>query len=249
MNISVYASVGSNWVAGLGDPTPMGWFTVFAYFSTGVLCLSCAAKPLFSSKFEDQKADLRFWLVIAGLMFLFGINKQLDLQTLLTVSLKSIADATGLYGLRRILQAVFIVAVVAGGGWLAWKFVTKFRRSARRNRLAVIGIVLIVVFVAIRATSFHYMDSLINMSFAGLKLNWIVELGGIGLIAAATLAHLRRRSRQTQWQGKLGKYDDERTNRKTRSNRFRSTQTSAASPTGTRKSRASTSRTKARRQK
>jgi len=219
MNVSAYASSGNGWIAGLGDPTPMGWFTVFAYFATGVLCLSCAAKPLFSSAFDDQKMDLRFWLILAALMFLLAVNKQLDLQTLLTVSLKSIAGAMGLYDARRLLQFVFIVAVVAGGAWLAWKFFVKYRRSAERNRLAVFGLLILVLFVAIRATSFHYMDSLINATFAGLRLNWIFEIGSIGLIATAGFLHLRRRRVQVKWQGKLAHPGRQR-DAKPRSNRF-----------------------------
>jgi len=233
MNVSAYASSGNGWIAGLGDPTPMGWFTVFAYFATGVLCLSCAAKPLFSSEFDDQKIDLRFWLTLAALMFLLAVNKQLDLQTLMTMFLKSIAGATGLYDARRVLQLVFIVAIVAGGTWLAWKFFVKYRRSAERNRLAVIGLALLVVFVAIRATSFHYMDSLINATFAGLRLNWIFEIGSIGLIATAGFLHLRRRRTQVKWQGKLAHPGRQRDD-KSRSNRFK---------TGELKNRATKSRT------
>lgn len=203
MNFAASATAGGEWVAGLGDPTPMGWFTVAAYFISAVLCLCCAARPLFSSSDNDRRADLRFWLILAGLMFLFGVNKQLDLQTLLTATFKGIAEAVGLYGIRGLLQVLFIALVVACGGWLAFTFFKRYRRPARRNQLAVFGIALLAVFVAIRATSFHYMDSLINATFLGLRLNWIIELGSIAMIAMAAIIHLRRQRRQSGWQGKF----------------------------------------------
>ncbi len=208
MNFIVLATTGGEWVAGLGDPTAMGWLTVAAYFLTLVLCLCCAARPLFSSKEDDRATDLRFWLVLAALMFVFGINKQLDLQTLFTATFKNIAQATGLYGIRGLLQLLFILLVAAAGVWFAWAFFRRYRRSARRNRLAVAGIALLAVFVLVRATSFHYMDSLINASVAGLKLNWIIELGSISLIALAAILHLRRHRRQSRWQGQLGAAND-----------------------------------------
>lgn len=203
MNFIGLATTGNSWVAGLGDPTPMGWFTVFAYFAASILCLCAAAKPLYSSKPKDQRIDLRFWLILAGLMFVFGINKQLDFQTLITVSLKNLAEATGLYNVRRLLQVLFIVAVVAVGIWLTRKFYSHYRRSAQRNRLAVLGMALLIVFIATRATSFHYIDSLISASIAGIKVNWILELGSISLIAIAATMHLRRHSRQSKWQSQL----------------------------------------------
>jgi len=199
MNFISLATTNGEWIAGLGDPTPMGWFTVGAYFASAVLCLCCAARPLFSSKAADSRADLRFWLIIAGLMVVFGINKQLDLQTLFTATFKSIVEAMGLYSIRGLLQLGFIALVVVGGIWLAWKFFLKYRRSAQRNRLAVTGIALLAIFVAMRATSFHYMDSLINTTVLGLKMNWIVELGSIALIAMAAIIHLRRHRRQSSW--------------------------------------------------
>jgi len=35
-------TINGEWQAGIGDPTFMGWLTVFAYLATGVLSIICA---------------------------------------------------------------------------------------------------------------------------------------------------------------------------------------------------------------
>lgn len=42
-------------------------------------------------------------------------------------------------------------------------------------------------FVLIRAIGFHHVDALIGLDAAGVRLNWAVELGGIGLFASGAL--------------------------------------------------------------
>jgi hypothetical protein len=44
--------------------------------------------------------------------------------------------------------------------------------------------VFVVTFVLVRASSFHRMDELISWRILGLRMNWLLELGGIALIAA-----------------------------------------------------------------
>jgi len=50
-----------------------------------------------------------------------------------------------------------------------------------------IGTVFVVAFVTIRAASFHHVDTLIGTPVAGLRMNWILELGGIACVALAAL--------------------------------------------------------------
>jgi hypothetical protein len=40
----------------------------------------------------------------------------------------------------------------------------------------------LVVFVAIRATSFHHVDEMLGWRFVGLRVNWIVEMGALVVI-------------------------------------------------------------------
>ena len=42
-------------------------------------------------------------------------------------------------------------------------------------------------FVVIRAASFHHVDALLASRLGGLKWNWILELGGILIVAVGAL--------------------------------------------------------------
>jgi hypothetical protein len=126
----------------------------------------------------------RFWLVLTALMLLLGFNKQLDLQSLVTVVGRRVLRDWGLYGRRRTFQLAFILAVsIACAGLLAG-LLWAGRRSPGRRGLALVGMVFVIGFVIIRAASFHHVDVLLAATLGGLKWNWILELGGIAAVAA-----------------------------------------------------------------
>jgi hypothetical protein len=77
---------------------------------------------------------------------------------------------------------VFIASIFLAGliGFLF--IIKKLYKVAKKEMLAIFGIVFLLMFILIRASSFHNMDSLIGYSLLGFKINWILELSGIGLI-------------------------------------------------------------------
>ena len=123
-----------------------------------------------------------FWIGLSVLLILMAFNKQLDLQSLLTTAARCHARDAGWYDERRIVQLRFILAlfVVAGlgGAVVLWLM----RHSLRRLWLVLTGLGLLVVFVLMRASSFHHMDMFIDARLAGLRMNWIFEMGALGLI-------------------------------------------------------------------
>lgn len=70
------------------------------------------------------------------------------------------------------------------------------RRVDRWAGLALVGLVVLLTFVAIRAASFHYVDALIGKRYIGVRVNHLLELGGISIIAVAALG-ARRAGRST----------------------------------------------------
>jgi hypothetical protein len=191
--------VGLRWRPGIGDPTFVGWLTVAAYgvaAAAAVWALAGArrAQHRFTGVDEraarDQRAMKHVWLMIAVTMALIGVNKQLDLQTVLIQKVRQRAYVDGWYGDRRRYQLDFIVAMTlaalcAGIGLSVW-----LKRVLARMALAIAGLGMLVLFVLIRAASFHYVDKVLGLG-DGLRLNAIIELSGIGLIIGAAL----------QWQG------------------------------------------------
>lgn len=124
-------------------------------------------------------------------MALLAINKQLDLQSLLTQVGRDIAVYEGWWDRRRAVQATFIAAVAIVGmlavglmGWLSWPLTLG-------RALALAGIGFLLVFIVTRASSFHHVDIVLKETAFGLRWNWILELSGIGLVAAGALRELR----------------------------------------------------------
>lgn len=171
------------WEPGIGDPTMIGWITVVAYGVAMALCYRCYRKM-------PPGKERRFWLGMTLVMTFLGINKQLDLQTWLTEFGRDMALEYGWYERRRMVQALFI-------GWLILLAVVSLQRLAvwlkqlsRYARRAATGLVLLTLFVVIRATSFHHVDRMLGISLDGLRVNVILELGGVGVIVFAALACL-----------------------------------------------------------
>jgi hypothetical protein len=178
--------VGGEWRPGIGDPTVMGWVTVVAYLAASYACWRTAA-----AERRISERNPWFWRIFAVLLLLLGINKQLDLQSLITVIGRKMAAKQGWYQERKVYQAAFIAGVavvgvlsVIGLGWMV-------RKSLRRLGLALAGGVFLVSFVVIRASSFHKIDQLLKMNFGGLRWNWILELGGIACIGISAIQNLR----------------------------------------------------------
>jgi hypothetical protein len=190
--LSVFLSTTSDgrWQPAIGDPTLMGWVTVLAYLAAALLALRSAWA---AKRAPAQRALARFWLALSLLLFLLGINKQLDLQTLFTQIARDAALAQGWYEERRRYQVMFIAAVGVLGvvGTLGLAFA--LRKIAARIWLALLGIGFLVSFVLIRAASFHHVDLLLRAGT--LRLNWVFELTGIGLIAVAAVRSSHERGR------------------------------------------------------
>lgn len=175
----------ARWTPGIGDPSIVGWFTVVAYFLAALLCYRGSRGP------EERS----IWWSIAVLLIALGINKQLDLQSWFTQVGRDMARAEGWYDVRGFVQIGFIVVMVVGGViGAAWLF-----RLARHHaicvRTALIGLSLLLTFIAVRAASFHHVDRLIGTTILGFRFNWIFELGGIAIIAASAICARRRSAR------------------------------------------------------
>ncbi len=191
------------WRPRIGDASFMGWLTVAAYGLTAILCLMAALKQnsgLGGSKAvnvtaaDDKGTRLqrRLWLGITAVMFLLCLNKQLDLQSLLTNIGRIVANRGGWYEQRRTVQFWFVVAVglasIATFVFLAWKTRSIFRGRA----WLLLGLSLLLLFVVMRAASFHHVGVFLEQRVLGLKLNWILELGSIALVAISAGQAIRR---------------------------------------------------------
>jgi hypothetical protein len=186
--IVVAEVVAGRWRPGIGDPTVLGWVTVAAYLFAALGCgLAAWREPMADGTRRPRARPSRFWLALAVLMLALGVNKQLDLQSLVTQIGRDVISAWGLYSERRELQFGFIVAVAMTCAGALGAFFWAARRTLKRRWPAIAGILFIMGFVVIRAASFHNVDAFLAARLGGMKWNWILELGGIAVVAVAAV--------------------------------------------------------------
>jgi hypothetical protein len=164
-----------NWRPGIGDPTIGGWITVVLYFlavwSTWKTSnLVCALKERW------------LWIFISLMFVALGINKQLDLQSAFTEIGRIVAFDQGWYGQRQIVQIWFIVGVAVVCILIAAVLLLLARDASYSAWVALMGTVLVLAFVLIRAASFHHIDQFIGERILGFKWNWVLEMGGISIV-------------------------------------------------------------------
>ena len=177
------------WQPGIGDPTTAGWLAVWGYGLATFAAFAAARRPCG----RHRRTERRFWLGSGVLLLFLAVNKQFDLQSLLTAIGRCAAQAQDWYEARRAVQAAVVLALAAasvgGGALVAWRL----RHTLTRTGPALLGLVLIIAFVLIRATGFHHVDALIGWRVGHLRGNAILEFGGIALFAFGTCWALVRR--------------------------------------------------------
>jgi ribosomal protein S27AE len=177
----IAATVDGRWQLGIGDASIFGWITTAVYFLVVLRCM-------FNAKTSHrQGGNFGLWIALAGLMLLLGINKQLDLQTWLTQSLKDISIQHGWYAQRRGVQMAFIIAL--GLGMVIALVTLRFflLNAWHHHKLIWLGLILLSTFILVRAASFHHIDLLISTTWMGVKLNVLLELGALTVILWGTL--------------------------------------------------------------
>ena len=136
--------------------------------------------------------ERRIWSAISILFLGLGINKQLDLQSALTEVGRVIAFAHGWYGQRQLVQLALIIFAAIVCISVVITLLIWTRHGPLSTWFALLGTILVIGYVLIRAASFHHIDRFIGTTFLGLRWNWILEIGGITIVLLAS--QWRRRS-------------------------------------------------------
>lgn len=173
-----------SWSPGIGDPTFFGWLTVGVYLVASWLChrATRASHDVQGAPSTAARRLRALWSILAAVLLLLAINKQLDLQTALTELGRMSARTHGWYEYRRKFQVAFI-AFVALSAVAAVGIAVRIARGLLRDvGLALLGMVLLLAFIALRASSFHQIDALLGIRLSSVSLNVLLELGGISLI-------------------------------------------------------------------
>jgi hypothetical protein len=180
----------NQWEVGIGDPTIFGWITVVSYAASAYLCW----KTLTIGAGRDRQA----WQLMAIVLIALGINKQLDIQSLMTQEARVFIKWLGLYEMRRTLQVYFLIAISFGALTGLWIFCRKFAALNTDLKVAIGGLCFVVCFVLVRAASFHHLDLLLPQEMLGLSFNFALE--NVGLVVISVAAVLRKKAIQRHLQ-------------------------------------------------
>ncbi len=177
----------------IGDPTWLGWATVFAYWTAAILSFLCAwrADRIFDGKRVWEHRFL--WGVLSAMLFFLGINKQLDIQNWFTTIVKAISYVQGWYALGQWAQTLFVGALVAAAALVMLLISWRMRAFWRQYWLLMIGFIFLARFIVVRVASFYGVP-LTELSHytGGVRVNWALELVGTAVIILASALNIRR---------------------------------------------------------
>lgn len=192
----------SGWRPRMADTTVPGTLIVAFYLITAIACawaMSVARIGALMAKeyrsVERRKHDrtvayrasFLFWALLTLCMVILGVNKHLDLESWLTEFGRTIALSQGWYETRSSVQRP-LVAGVAGFGLISLAVLLVLtRRLLPRHVLAFVGTVIVLCFVMARAMSFHQLDDALGLELLGVRVRWLLELGGILCIGACAV--------------------------------------------------------------
>lgn len=168
------------WSIGIGDPSFLGWFICISYF---VACWICGNNALQAKKLGD---NYPFWLGLTVFLLLLGINKQLDLQTLLIQIIRNLSIQHGWYEQRKLVQVAFVsltsLSVLVSLIWLR----IFLADSWRRYKMVWFGVTLLCAFILLRMAIFDRVNVFLHQEdMATIAVNAILECGGIFIIMLA----------------------------------------------------------------
>jgi hypothetical protein len=184
------------WRPGIGDPSVLGWLTVTAYAAAALLCFVAAQGRRGSGNDDQDGRPRRLWRGVGLVMAVLCLNKQLDLQSLFTDIGRTLATRWGWYDERRTIQLLFVIAAAAAGTAMVIYIASKTRSILRERKLLLFGLAFLLTFIVIRAASFHHVATVLAAEVLGVRVNGILELTGILMIAlSAARSIFRPRSR------------------------------------------------------
>jgi hypothetical protein len=181
-----------HWQPRIGDPSFIGWFTVFSYYFCAGLSFACVLKA--RPRMDGMERRIR--MAMTGLLIVHGLSKHFNLPAAVTEIGRIVAHWIGGYDLRRWLQVLMLLLVAIGLVLLIrWSVRRKsFLGAWRRCAPEMICLCCLCGLVILRAISLHQAGALLATEVFGVRLSWIVELSGIYSLVVILLRRMLGRT-------------------------------------------------------
>jgi hypothetical protein len=178
----------------VGDSSLQGWATFLVYLMAASVCVRNArrsGRPLMTgiSDIALAQSRRRFWFVLAALLLLLGLTRQLDLDALSARAMRGLLGSDGVYEERIGLQ-IGLIATIGGFGTLGLLVALfTFRRAQASLLLALVGAAVLLAFTLIRAISLHDIDRLLAYELIPyVQVDNLIEIALLAVIAFAGFA-------------------------------------------------------------
>jgi hypothetical protein len=171
--------VGS-WSPGIGDPSLGGWLTVLLYVAAA--WMTWRVLKTMPKAARNGSHERWFWRLLFLGLILLAVNKQLDLQSALTEVGRMAAERGGWYEDRHQVQAAFIAGVAIMGLTAMAAVLYLVWDSPSETLMTLAGAAGLLIFVIVRAASFHHVDAWLGQDIAGIRMNWLMEMGSLMVI-------------------------------------------------------------------
>jgi hypothetical protein len=184
------------WEPKIGDPSFAGWFTVVSYY----LCAALSLTQAWKAWPQMEATARRFRIAVTVVVLVLGISKHLNLPGAITEFGRLVTYQMGGYATRRWLQVVILLFVTLGVVLLVRSCVRRqaFLLIRKHGAAELICLAYLSCLAVLRAISLHEIGALLSADVFGVRVNWLVELGGIyALIVILLLRILREISRGT----------------------------------------------------
>lgn len=140
----------ARWLSESGDTTMWSWVITIMYFLVIIVSL------FYTKKIKKEKEKHFLWVCISIFVFAMGLNKQLDIQILLTMIGKNIAWNYGLMDssrtIWRTLAMVILISVFVLGSFILYKA----RKILHKEIVSLAGVAILMFFTLIRVGSISH---------------------------------------------------------------------------------------------
>lgn len=177
MNTEVY-----RWKLGIGDPTIEGWLICTLYFIGFILSL----KKSIHVK-DNCTISHKTWTFVSLILLFLSLNKQLDLQTLISDTGRAIAINLELMEQRHIFKQAFILVLALFGIIFLIRYKENVVSFNKNYHLAFVGMVTLITFVFLRAISFHIFSDTLNNTLKSYHFFKALELTSILILLLSIL--------------------------------------------------------------
>lgn len=190
MDLSVYSQCAAQaWAPGFGDRDTYGVVMTLVHLVAAALVVAVALSG--RTRADVRRSERWLWGIGAVVLVALAANKQLDLQTMIVSEARCVAQAQGWYETRRqyqtevILGLVFVSVIVVPG------VIFLLRKALTGNLAFVLSLSALVVFVLLRAISFHHLDAVFGTDVLSVRLHRLIEMTALAtvLLSAGTRLH------------------------------------------------------------